>query len=122
MEVDVNKPNYYVIKVNGNDVECFDVIKALGLNKKYLAATAFKYLFRMGRKTDNEISDCKKAIRCLQEYLKDLEEIENKNSKFKSLYKRVYPLQNLTRESMVALPLECPVTPPLDYTLRDKYY
>lgn len=67
------KPSYYEVEIKGIPIECFDVIKALGLDTKYFAATALKYIFRMGKKPGAaEISDCEKAIVMLQGHLQIL--------------------------------------------------
>jgi hypothetical protein len=70
------RPNYYRahVKVSdpknaGNrievDVECFDLIDALGLN--FYTGNALKYLWRAGRKTDDVVEDLVKAKTYLEQ-------------------------------------------------------
>lgn len=54
----VNHPKHYVV----GGFECLDVIEALGLDRNYHVANAFKYIWRHGRKGSNEIEDIEKAI------------------------------------------------------------
>lgn len=58
------RPDYYVatVMVEGGqpvDIECVDVIDALGLG--FRLGSALKYLWRAGKKTPDRVSDLKKA-------------------------------------------------------------
>ena len=65
-EGDLINPAHY--KVNG--LECIDVIEALGLN--FHLATAFKYLWRAGRK-GSAVEDVKKARWYLDRWISNRE-------------------------------------------------
>lgn len=71
------RPSYYRVVVkaivtslgfNGEDgtrhdveVECFDVIEALGFDASFNLGNVLKYLWRAGRKTPDALEDLKKA-------------------------------------------------------------
>jgi len=73
----VNEPPHYklYLPVPGQDnveIDCIDIIKALGLTKNYWRASAFKYLWRADRKGD-KLKDLKKAVRFIQYEIEELE-------------------------------------------------
>lgn len=57
----INKPNYYVAKLrNGSEVECWDLICALGLGPAL--ANVLKYVYRAGKKDGQSyVKDLQKA-------------------------------------------------------------
>jgi len=61
----VNSPPHYCISVRhklGNaQIECLDVIEALGLDRDLYLGSAFQYIWRAGKKWD-KIEDLKKAV------------------------------------------------------------
>ena len=57
----VHRPRHYVAMVDGNPVECADIIDALQM--EYHRGQAFKYLWRAGHKDpDKYVEDLRKAI------------------------------------------------------------
>lgn len=50
-------------------IEPFDVLDALGLDRDFYVATAFTYLWRLGRKTVERVSDLAKAGTYVQQAL-----------------------------------------------------
>lgn len=74
----VKNPSHYripaqVVSVNGIDhVECWDVIRSLGLS--YAVGNVFKYLWRAGRKQGNSaLMDLKKAKQYLDDEIAHIE-------------------------------------------------
>lgn len=74
---DTIRPNYYKLQVmatlpNGKkelvEVEAFDLIDAVGADKNGYLFNVWKYLFRLGRKTEDESSDIKKIRTYLNQY------------------------------------------------------
>ena len=68
----VNSPPHYVIKLNGNSIECLDVLEALGLNEDLNCGSAFQYVWRAKRK-GRELEDLKKARYYLNRAIERLE-------------------------------------------------
>ena len=66
---DVFAPAHYTY---GNK-ECIEFIKAIGEKPGYCIGNAMKYIYRHKHKGD-PAGDIRKAIRCLQMYLEDIEE------------------------------------------------
>lgn len=64
------RPDYYKVIVRARvpgrgdfveaEIECFDLIRALGFD--FFLGNALKYLFRLGRKSDSRRSDLAKTI------------------------------------------------------------
>lgn len=70
----VNKPPHYSIRLPNNiEIDCIDIIKALGLTNNYWRASVFKYIWRADKKGD-KLKDLKKAVRFIQY---EIEELEN---------------------------------------------
>jgi hypothetical protein len=69
-KTDMINPNHYEAKINGVEIQVWDVIDAFGLN--FLKGNATKYILRSGKKW-NEKEDIKKAIRCLEKQLEILD-------------------------------------------------
>lgn len=62
----VTRPRHYVATLaDGREIECREVIRALGLN--FALANVLKYLWRAGRKTPDRAQDLRKAA----DYLAD---------------------------------------------------
>lgn len=58
----MTRPNYYRVKLpDGHEVECFDVIEALGFDESFNLGNVLKYLWRAGRKTPDALADLQKA-------------------------------------------------------------
>lgn len=58
---EVNSPKHYTgVQINGVDVECIDVVEALGLG--FCIGNALKYVWRAGKKSKSPITDLKKAV------------------------------------------------------------
>jgi len=61
------RPNYYRVKLrDGREVECFDLIEALGFDESFNLGNVLKYLWRAGRKTPDALADLQKAARYLE--------------------------------------------------------
>ncbi len=61
----VPTPDGFKVEKTTAEIECFDLIDALGLG--FYAASAFTYLFRSGRKTSSRVEDMQKAaVYCTQ--------------------------------------------------------
>ncbi len=66
------RPDYYRVRVKCSDggsheVECFALIDALGLD--FYLGNALKYLFRIGRKSPDRVSDMRKVKTYAQQAL-----------------------------------------------------
>ena len=69
------RPNYYKVTVWAKskgarievELECFELIRALRFD--FFLGNALKYLFRLGRKTENKPKDLKKTIVYCQQAL-----------------------------------------------------
>lgn len=74
---EINSPRHYVLQLpRGRQVECIEVIRALGFHRRHWLASAFAYLWRCQNKAQT-LKDLKKAVFYLQEEIRDLEEEAN---------------------------------------------
>lgn len=65
MSDEVKQPSHYMLTLpSGAKVECIDVIHGLGLS--YNMGNALKYIWRCGRKTEDRLTDLRKALTYLE--------------------------------------------------------
>ncbi len=72
------RPNYYRVKLeDGTEVECREVMKALGLYENFDLGSAFKYLWRAGKKHADIAEDLEKAATQIKLAAADLEKAKS---------------------------------------------
>lgn len=71
----INKPRHYHVTIKGVELDCFDVMDAVGVDTNHFLASAFAYLFRCMKK-GNTLLDVKKAIFYLNKWVERYERNE----------------------------------------------
>ncbi len=72
------RPNYYRVKLeDGTEVECREVMKALGLYENFDLGSAFKYLWRAGKKHADIAEDLEKAATLIKLAAADLKKAKS---------------------------------------------